>query len=132
MVWKTKKRTRKPSLGRWQTIRNHPRFEKMVKFCRNNNTWDAYKDIATKCAAEEFCNMALTLCHITDRMFEGYLKYLEKRFIEEGGIKERMHAARTGYREGIDRRLHELEAENQRLKAENEELKKRLEEACRG
>lgn len=132
MVWKTKKRTRKPSLGRWQTIRNHPRFGKMVEFCRNNNTWDGYKDIATKCAAEEFCNMALTLCHITDRMFEGYLKYLEKRFIEEGGIKERMHAARTGYREGIDRRLHELEAENQRLKAENEELKKRLEEACRG
>lgn len=132
MVWKTKKRTRKPSLGRWQTIRNHPRFGKMVEFCRKNNTWDAYKDIATKCAAEEFCNMALTLCHITDRMFEGYLKYLEKRFIEEGGIKERMHAARTGYREGIDRRLHELEAENQRLKAENEELKKRLAEACRG
>ena len=94
---------------------NHPRFEKMVEFCRNNNTWDGYKDIATKCAAEEFCNMALTLCHITDRMFEGYLKYLE-----------------TGYREGIDRRLHELEAENQRLKAENEELKKRLAEACRG
>ena len=111
---------------------NHPRFGKMVEFCRNNNTWDGYKDIATKCAAEEFCNMALTLCHITDRMFEGYLKYLEKRFIEEGGIKERMHAARTGYREGIDRRLHELEAENQRLKAENEELKKRLAEACRG
>ena len=71
-------------------------------------------------------NMALTLCHITDKMFEGYLKHLEKRFIEEGGIKERMHAARTGYRDGIDRRLRELEAENQRLKAENEELKKRL------
>ena len=50
---------------------------------------------------------------------------------EEGGIKERMHAARTGYREGIDRRLRELEAENQRLKAENEELKKRIAEASR-
>jgi regulator of replication initiation timing len=38
-----------------------------------------------------------------------------------------MHAARTGYREGVDCRLRELEAENQRLKAENEELRKRLE-----
>jgi hypothetical protein len=60
-------------------------------------------------------------------MFDGYLKHLEERFIEEGGIKERMHAARTGYREGVDCRLRELEAENQRLKAENEELRKRLE-----
>ena len=111
---------------------NHPRFGKMVEFCRKNNTWDAYKDIASKCVAEEFCNMALTLCHITDRMFEGYLKYLEKRFIEEGGIKERMHAARTNYREGIDHRLRELEAENQRLRAENEELKMRLAEVGGG
>ena len=42
-----------------------------------------------------------------------------------------MHAARTNYREGIEHRLRELEAENQRLKAENEELKMRLAEASR-
>ena len=42
-----------------------------------------------------------------------------------------MHAARTSYREGIDHRLRELEAENQRLRAENEELKMRLAEASR-
>ena len=106
--------------------KDHPRFDGMVNFCRQNNRWEAYQDLASKLSAEEFCNMALSLCHITDKMFDGYLKHLEKRFIEEGGIKERMHAARTGYREGIDRRLRELEAENQRLKAENEELKSRL------
>ncbi len=106
--------------------KDHPRFDGMVNFCRQNNRWEAYQDLASKLSAEEFCNMALSLCHIIDKMFDGYLKHLEKRFIEEGGIKERMHAARTGYREGIDRRLRELEAENQRLKAENEELKSRL------
>lgn len=106
--------------------KDHPRFDGMVNFCRQNNRWEAYQELASKLSAEEFCNMALSLCHITDKMFDGYLKHLEKRFIEEGGIKERMHAARTGYREGIDRRLRELEAENQRLKAENEELKSRL------
>ena len=104
----------------------HPRFDKMVDFCRSNNTWEAFQPLAATLSAEEFCNMALTLCHITDKMFDGYLKHLEKRFIEEGGIKERMHAARTGYREGVDRRLRELEEENRRLKAENEALKKRL------
>lgn len=108
----------------WKT--DHPRFDKMVDFCRNNNTWDAFQPFAATLSAEEFCNMALTLCHITDKMFDGYLKHLEKRFIEVGGIKERMHAARTGYREGVDRRLRELEEENRRLKAENEDLKKRL------
>ena len=106
--------------------KDHPRFDGMVNFCRQNNRWEAYQDLASKLSAEEFCNMALSLCHIIDKMFDGYLKHLEKRFIEEGGIKERMHAARTGYREGIDRRLRELEAENQRLKAENEELKSKL------
>jgi len=106
--------------------KDHPRFDGMVNFCRQNNRWEAYQELASKLSAEEFCNMALSLCHIIDKMFYGYLKHLEKRFIEEGGIKERMHAARTGYREGIDRRLRELEAENQRLKAENEELKSRL------
>lgn len=111
--------------------KDHPRFDGMVNFCRQNNRWEAYQELASKLSAEEFCNMALSLCHITDKMFDGYLKHLEKRFIEEGGIKERMHAARTGYREGIDRRLRELEAENQRLKAENEELKSRLSRADR-
>lgn len=106
--------------------KDHPRFDGMVNFCRQNNRWEAYQELASKLSAEEFCNMALSLCHITDKMFDGYLKHLEKRFIKEGGIKERMHAARTGYREGIDRRLRELEAENQRLKAENEELKSKL------
>ncbi len=38
-----------------------------------------------------------------------------------------MHAARTGYREAVDRRLRELEEENRRLRAENEELKRKIE-----
>ena len=71
-------------------------------------------------------NVGLTLCFQVDTMMNKYMEGLEKTFVTQGGIKERMHAARTGYREGIDRRLRELEAENKRLKAENEELKRRL------
>ena len=55
-----------------------------------------------------------------------YLERLEKKFVEEGGIKERMHAARTGYRQQQDTRLKTLEAENQRLRAENAALKRRM------
>ena len=112
--------------------KTHPRFDGMVDFCRRNNDWDAYKELAAKLSAEEFCNMALTLCHITDKMFDGYLKYLEKRFIEEGGIKERMYAARTGYRQEQDARLRALEAENAALKRRIAELEQALAQARRG
>lgn len=107
--------------------KEHPRYEKMVEFCRKNNAFEDYKDLANSIDAEAFCNMAKSLCHITDRMFYSYLKKLEDEFLKYGGIRERMHAARTGYRQGIDERLQQLEAENANLKAENERLRKELE-----
>lgn len=60
------------------------------------------------------------------QMISTYLKYLEQEFITKGGIKERVHAVRTGYRQEVDRRLREPEGENKRLRAENEELRKRI------
>ena len=106
--------------------KEHPRFNKMLSFCRTRNEYADYRHLAETLSAEEFCNMAVTLCHITDKMLSTYLKYLEQRFITEGGIKERMHAARTGYRQEVDRRLSELEEENRRLRAENEELRRMI------
>ncbi len=58
------------------------------------------------------------------QMISTYLKYLEQEFITKGGIKERMHAVRTGYRQEVDRRLREPEEKNKKLRAENEELRK--------
>lgn len=55
-------------------------------------------------------------------MMNHYLKRLEKEFVEQGGIKERMHAARTGYRLEQDAKQKRLEAENAALKAENAKL----------
>ena len=115
---------KKNNLSLWG--KGHPRFQKMVDFCRRNNDFEAYQPLVETLSAEEFCNMAITLCHITDKMISSYLKYLEKRFIEEGGIKERMHAARTGYRREVDSQLRALQEKNQRLRAENQELKRRL------
>lgn len=56
-----------------------------------------------------------------------YLKVLEKRFVEQGGIKERMHAARTGYRQAQGDLLERLKTENEQLKAEVQRLKAELE-----
>lgn len=71
-------------------------------------------------------NMALTLCHQTDKMMCAYIEKLEERFVTEGGIKERMHAARTGYRAEQDARMKVLEAENAALKQKIKELEEEL------
>ena len=42
-------------------------------------------------------------------MMNKYLKGVEEIFIKEGGVKERMHKARTDYRRQQDERMAELE-----------------------
>jgi len=115
---------KKHSLQVWDN--HHPRYESMLDFCRQNNSFDTYRPLADKLDAEAFCNMALTLLHFTDKMFDSYLKHLEDRFKSEGGIKERMHSVRTNYRQATDDRIRSLEEENQLLRNENQELKKQL------
>ena len=77
--------------------------------------------------------MAYTLCRMTDRMMTTYLTQLETQFVTEGGIKERMTAARTGYRadkkqelDAAYREIASLKAEIARLNAIIEELTKKL------
>lgn len=102
-------------LCRWDP--SHPRYDAMLRFCREHNRYSDYKALAHQLGCEEMANMALTLCHLTDKMMSTYLQQLEQRFITEGGIKERMHAARTGYRQQQDDRMRQMEAELRSLKA---------------
>ena len=104
------------------------RQQRLRDFCHTHNDYDAYAPLVSKMNDEEMANLLLTLCHQTDKMMCAYIEKLEQRFVKEGGIKERMHAARTGYRQQQDTYLHSLEAENHGLKAENAELKRRIEE----
>ncbi len=103
-------------LTRWTS--EHSRYNAMLRFCKYHNKANDYLSYANKWTAEEFCNTVLTLCHITDKMMCSYLARLEKMFIEQGGIKERMHAARTGYRKAQDELLKKLQTENLQLKTE--------------
>lgn len=99
-----------------QWTHGHTRYEGLLAFCKKNNDLEQYEPFFEKWNDEECCNCAITLCHMVDAMMNSYLKVLEKDFVENGGIKERMYAARTGYRQDIDSRLKQLEAENTRLK----------------
>lgn len=107
-------------LNVWNT--QHPRYDEMLHFCRNHNLVADYEPFFTKWNDEELCNIALTLLHMTDKMMKTYLTALDKQFVTQGGIKERMYAARTGYRKGLDEELKCLREENKRLQNETTRL----------
>ncbi len=56
------------------------------------------------------------------------LDRLQKDFVEKGGIREQMTAARLGYRNEQKARIAELEAENAGLKARIAELERKVKE----
>lgn len=90
---------------------NSVRYDAMLNYCRQHNTLEEYEPLLQQWNDEELCNYAITLCHMIDRMMMSFLEKLETEFVTEGGIKERMYKARTGYRSQQDERLKQLEAE---------------------
>ena len=112
------------------------RYDKMLTYCRYHNKLEDYEPFFSKWSDEEMCNCAITLCHMVDKMLMSFLAKLDREFVTEGGIKERMYKARTGYRQKQDERLKQLEEENPRLikqileqKEQLENQKKQLEDA---
>lgn len=91
------------------------RYDKMLTYCRYHNKLEDYEPFFPKWTDEEMCNCAITLCHMVDKMLMSFLAKLDREFVTEGGIKERMYKARTGYRQKQDERLKQLEEENPRL-----------------
>ena len=102
------------------------RQQRLRNYCRSHNDYADYSHLIDKMSDEEMANMMLTLCHQTDEMMCAYIEKLEHRFVTEGGIKERMYAARTGYRQQQDAHMRALEAENQQLKARIKELEEEI------
>lgn len=109
-------------LTKWTA--GHPRYDAMLNYCRVNNHLNCYEPFFGRWTAEEMTNTAITLCHIVDKMMTSYQKKKETEFVTEGGIRERMTAARLGYRtnqretiENLNRQVQQLSIENQQLKA---------------
>ena len=111
-------------LTKWTA--GHPRFETMIRYCREHNQLADYEPFFEKWTAEEIANIGITLCRMVDKMMMTYQKKKEAEFLAEGGIRERMTAARlnhrTTQRETIDKLTHEV----QYLKRENAMLKTRI------
>ena len=84
------------SLQQWQP--GHPRYDKLLAYCREHYLYEDYKDLFPQMGAEEMANMALCLCHQVDKALASYIERKDREFTTEGGIRERMTAARLDQR----------------------------------
>jgi four helix bundle suffix protein len=90
-----------------------------------------YEPFFERWGDEEQCNVALTLLHMTDKMMKTYPSGPDQQFVTQGGIKERMYAARTGYRKGVDEELRQLRVENKALRQQVPILEQCIEQLLR-
>ena len=68
------------------------------EFAINNAEWAAWKPIFETRPPETLANLMLTLCHQTRYMLDKMIAAQEEDFKKHGGVRERMHAARTAAR----------------------------------
>jgi four helix bundle suffix protein len=61
-------------------------------------TFEIYREFVQTRPPEVIANIAICLIHQTNYLLDQQLKTLEKEFIEQGGLRERMTRARLNYR----------------------------------
>lgn len=93
---------------------NKKRFDKLHEFCSSHSLYEDYQPLMQKMNDEELANMAICLCHQIDKAMTSYLERKDREFTTEGGIRERMTAARLEQRatqkETIDQQAQEISA----------------------
>ena len=112
------------NLPQWGNL--HPRYEKMRAYARSEDFQRTYASTIQQMNDEEIANLSITLIHQAISLLHKLIESMQRRFVTEGGIKERMHQARTGYRQQQDSRIAELE---QSVTALQRQLAKAQEEA---
>lgn len=113
-------------LTKWTA--GHPRFDSMLDYCRQHNYVTDYECFFEKWSDEEMANVGITLCRMVDKMMLTYQKKKEEEFVTEGGIRERMTAARLGYRTNQRDTIAQLQQQLQALRQENNMLKQKIKE----
>lgn len=84
-------------LERWGS--NDHRTMQVRRYSYHHMTPEEYLEKAKQRSAETVANIALTLIHRYDYMMVRLLATIQRRFVDEGGIKEAMYRARTQHRD---------------------------------
>ena len=112
---------KRKGLSEW--FGRNDRFDRLHQFCRYHSQWADYQPMMVKMNDEELANMAICLCHQVDKALAKYIELKDREFTTEGGIRERMTAARLGQRETQRQTIERLTAEINALRQENARLK---------
>lgn len=92
------------------------RTRKTQAYCNAHEASADFLEQAQSRTPQTTANIIITLIHQYDVLIRRYIEYLEKSFVEEGGIRERMTAARLGHRNAQKEEITQLKAENTSLK----------------
>ncbi len=107
---------------------NKERFDRLRAFAKEHSDVEDYKPFFDRWSDEEMANCAICLCHMVDKAMCSFIEKKDRDFVEQGGIRERMTAARLDHRgtqkEIIERQQEEIE----RLRAEVARLERELAE----
>ena len=102
-------------------------------FAKEHADWADWRPFFETRPPETVANLMLTLCHQTRYLLDRMLARQEADFTRFGGVRERMHAARTAARgedwdKGVCSRL-DAAADAAELAARAEEIKRRVDQA---
>jgi four helix bundle suffix protein len=98
----------------------------MHDFCKQHSKYEDYQQLLPKMNDEELANMAICLCHQVDKALTSYIERKDREFTTEGGIRERMTAARLEQRDTQKQIIARQQREIEALRAEAARLKTRL------
>lgn len=112
--------------GKQEWFGNNIRFERLHEFCKEHSKYEDYSAILPKMNDEELSNMAICLCHQIDSALTKYIERRDREFTTEGGIRERMTAARLGQRETQKETIARHEKTIEELRRENALLQDKI------
>lgn len=103
------------------------RFNDLRTFCKEHSDEAAYRPYYYRWTDEEMANCAICLCHMVDRAMTTFIEKRDREFVEQGGIRERMTAARLDRRGTQKEIIAAQEREIAALKAQVASLQRELE-----
>ena len=105
-------------LNNWAKTENQrQRYEKWLAYGRTHNDLADYEPYFAKWTDEEMANTAITLCHMVDKAMTTFMEKRDREFVEQGGVRERMTAARLDMRGTQKQIISQQEQEIAALKA---------------
>ncbi len=75
-----------------------PKAIQTRKVCKEHSNSEYYRAAIVERSDETIANIAITLIHQADVLLRKLLESLQKRFVEQGGIREQMSKARIEWR----------------------------------